>query len=186
MSAAMEKMLWSVLLLLPAEHDTAAGSGAAEKRLRDYEEGLGTVPNMRPTVSIATKSARLTSDIVGKRDTVAQMNCVVRTLLRSIQLRKRHIPSAVHVAADNRKSSCVCLEWLWVGAGRRCRSGVYFENKGTAGTGRNVDNISASVHPGIIGVQKEPWSRLPVRQRQRYNCRHATPIEAGLRHSIAG
>ena len=163
MSAAMEKMLWSVLLLLPAEHDTAAGSGAAEKRLRDYEEGLGTVPNMRPTVSIATKSARLTSDIVGKRDTVAQMNCVVRTLLRSKQLRKRNVPNAVHVAADSREASCVCLEWLWVGAGRSSFSGVYFKNKGTAGTGGNVDSISASVHPWVVGVQ--PWIRLPVRQR---------------------
>lgn len=30
-SAAMEKMLWSVLLLLPAGHDAAAGLGAAGK-----------------------------------------------------------------------------------------------------------------------------------------------------------
>lgn len=40
-----------------------------------------------------------------------------------------------------------------------------FEYKGTAGTGRNVDSISASVHPGIVGVQQEPRIRLPERQR---------------------
>ena len=100
-SAAMEKMLWSVLLLLPAEHDAAAGLGAVGKKLRDCEEGL--VPNVT-LVSIGSKSPRLTRDIVGKGDTVTQMNCVVRTLLRSKQLRKRNVPNAVHVAADSRKT----------------------------------------------------------------------------------
>ncbi len=109
MSAAMEKMLWSVLLLLPAEHDAAAGFGAVGEKLRDCEEGL--VPNVT-LVSIGSKSPRLTRDIVGKGDTVTQMNCVVRTLLRSKQLRKTNVPNAVHVAADSRKTSCVCLEWL--------------------------------------------------------------------------
>ena len=100
MSAAMEKMLWSVLLLLPAEHDAAAGLGAVGKKLRDCEEGL--VPNVT-LVSIGSKSPRLTRDIVGKGDTVTQMNCVVRTLLCK-QLRKRNVPNAVHVAADSRKT----------------------------------------------------------------------------------
>ena len=163
-SAAMEKMLWSVLLLLPAGHNAAARLGAAEKRLETLRKVL-KLCRMRLPVSIDSKSPRLTRNIVGKRDTVAQVNCVVRTLLRSIQLRKRNVPNAVQVAADNRETSCVCLEWQWVGAGRRSCSGVYFEYKGTAGTGRNVNRISASVHPRIVGVQQEPWSRLPMRPR---------------------
>lgn len=48
-SAAMEKMLWSVLLLLPTGHNAAARLGAAEKRLRDYEESVEFVPNVTPS-----------------------------------------------------------------------------------------------------------------------------------------